>query len=155
MGRIALDNPVSRETLQAWKSQPGILGVRLTFSNGKEAWLDDGTADWFWPVAQDIGLPVMMLPQNWTPKIAHIAADHPRLRLIIDHMGLTTRIVREGKTAEAIERTAALAKYPNVFVKVTNAISHSELGYPFRDMHPHIRRVVEAFGARRCFWEQT
>lgn len=152
MGRIALDKSVSHDSLRSWMSQPGILGVRLTFSNGKESWLEDGTADWFWPLAADIGIPVMMLPQVWTPRIGGIAAEHPKLKLIIDHMGLTTRIVNEGKTAEAIERTVALARHPNVFVKLSNALSHSRQQYPFRDMHSHVQKVVQAFGAERCFW---
>jgi hypothetical protein len=28
----------------------------------------------------------------------------------------------------------------------------SSQGYPFRDLTPHLNRVFDAFGPRRCFW---
>jgi predicted TIM-barrel fold metal-dependent hydrolase len=152
MGRIALDDPGSSKLLSSWKSQPGLLGIRLTFTYGKESWLEDGTTDWFWPAAEEADIPVMVHPQQWMSKIAEIAERHPKLRLIIDHMGLSVHIARDNKIGETIERTAGLAKFPNIFVKLSNAPSYSSESYPFRDMHPHIRRVVEAFGAQRCFW---
>ena len=36
-----------------------MLGVRVTFIGPAQAWLTDGTADWFWPEAEKAGLPVM------------------------------------------------------------------------------------------------
>lgn len=30
--------------------------------------------------------------------------------------------------------------------------SLSTEGYPFRDLHPHVPTLVEAFGPRRMFW---
>jgi predicted TIM-barrel fold metal-dependent hydrolase len=152
MGRIPLDKPQSVERLRAWRSQPGMLGIRLTFTYGKESWLEDGTTDWFWPAAEEAGIPVMAHPQTWMAKIEEIAKNHPRLKLIIDHLGLSVHIARDGKIAEAIERTANLAQYPNVYVKLSNVPSYSSESYPFRDMHAHVRRVIEVFGPRRCFW---
>ena len=61
MGRIALQNPKSAELLPKWKEQTGMLGVRLTFLGPNEKWLNDGTADWFWPAAEKAGIPVMFL----------------------------------------------------------------------------------------------
>ena len=49
-------------------------------------------------------------------------------------------------------QTVALAKYPNVSCKVSSAPAHSSEPYPFRDMKPHLRRVIEAFGPQRCYW---
>ena len=54
--------------------------------------------------------------------------------------------------AEAIGETAALAKYPNVSVKLSTTPFYSSESYPFRDMTPHIRRLLDAFGPRRCYW---
>ena len=59
MGRIRLQDPKSAALLPAWKQQPGMLGVRLTFNTPlTRAWLSDGTADWFWPAAEKAGIPV-------------------------------------------------------------------------------------------------
>ena len=46
----------------------------------------------------------------------------------------------------------ALAKHTNVAVKASGMPSLSTEPYPFRDLHPHIRTLVDAFGPRRTFW---
>src|SRR5262249_20043903 len=89
MGRIPLKNPPSAALLLKWKEQPGMLGVRLTFGGPAAAWLTDGTADWFWPEAEKADLPVMFLTDGESAKLADVADRHPRLRLIVDHMGLS------------------------------------------------------------------
>ena len=150
MGRIPLQNPQSAALLPKWKEQPGMLGIRVTFQRNQAAWLTDGTADWFWPAAEKSGLPVMFLASGQAPQFARIAERHPQLILIIDHMGLTADVAKN--MPEAIGQTVALAKYPNVSCKVSSAPTHSSEPYPFRDMKPHLRRVIEAFGPQRCYW---
>src|SRR4051794_14115166 len=61
MGRIALADPKSPELIARWRDAPGMLGVRLTFLGAAAKWLEDGTADWFWPAAEKAELPVMFL----------------------------------------------------------------------------------------------
>ena len=46
----------------------------------------------------------------------------------------------------------ALAKYPNVAVKLSGAPSYSSEPYPYRNIHKYIRQIVDAFGPQRCFW---
>jgi predicted TIM-barrel fold metal-dependent hydrolase len=150
MGRIPLQDPKSAALLPKWREQPGMLGVRVTFQRNQAAWLTDGTADWFWPAAEKAGLPVMFLASGRAPRFAGIAERHPQLTLIIDHMGLTADVAKN--MPEAIEQTVALAKYPNVSCKVSSAPTHSSQPYPFADMKPHLRRVIEAFGPQRCYW---
>src|SRR6266851_7255732 len=92
MGRIPLDKPESAAWLPKWKEQPGMLGIRVTFLGPQAAWLTDGTADWFWPAAENAGLPVMWLAAGKGPEFARIAERHPQLNLIIDHMSLTADV---------------------------------------------------------------
>ena len=152
MGRIPLQDPKSADLLPKWKEQPGMLGVRVTFIAALAPWLTDGTADWFWPAAEKAGLPVMFLAPGQSPAIGRIAERHPGLNLIIDHMALSLDIAREGRIGEAIEQTAALAKFPNVSCKVSSSPTYSQAGYPFADMKPHLKRVFEAFGPQRSYW---
>ena len=60
--------------------------------------------------------------------------------------------MKEGRTKEAIEAAAALAKHPNVYLKVSAAPVYSHEGYPFRDLDAHIKRLIDAYGPKRCFW---
>jgi len=152
MGRIPLKDPASAALLPKWREQPGMLGVRLTFLGPAAAWLKDGTADWFWPAAEKAGLPVMFLAAGQTAAFAPIAERHPRLTLIVDHMGVAGDIVKEGRLAEAIDATASLAKYPNVSVKLSAAPNNSREAYPFKDFSPHIQKLFDAYGPQRCYW---
>jgi predicted TIM-barrel fold metal-dependent hydrolase len=47
---------------------------------------------------------------------------------------------------------AALARCPNVCVKVSALPCFSSEPYPFRNLNEPLKRVIEAFGPRRCFW---
>jgi L-fuconolactonase len=97
MGRIPLKNPQAAALLPKWKEQPGMLGVRLTFLGPAQAWLTDGTADWFWPEAEKVGLPVMFLTPGRNAELARVAERYPRLQLIADHMGVSTDTMKEGR----------------------------------------------------------
>ena len=152
MGRISLEKPESAARLPKWKEQPGMLGVRLTLHRAQSKLLEGGTADWFWPAAEKAGLPVMFLAPGNTPKFAPIAERHPRLPLIIDHMNLTLEIAKDRTIRQAIDEVTALAKYPNVSVKLSSAPTYSLEPYPWRDMTEHLKRCFDAFGPRRCYW---
>jgi predicted TIM-barrel fold metal-dependent hydrolase len=153
MGRIPLQDRKSADLLPKWKQQPGMLGVRVTFNTPTMiGWLSDGTADWFWAAAEKAGLPVMFLAFGLLQKFAPIAERHPQLALIIDHMGVNAVMATEKRIPAAIEQAVALAKYPNVSIKMSAAPNMSLDSYPFRDVTEHLRRVFDAYGPQRCYW---
>ena len=152
MGRIPLKNLQAAALLPKWKEQPGMLGVRLTFLGPAQAWLTDGTPDWFWPGAEKAGLPVMFLTAGRNAELARVAERHPRLQLIADHMGVSTDTMKDGRIPDAVSQTASLAKYPNVSVKLSSAPNYSSEAYPFRDFTPHIKRLFDVYGPKRCYW---
>ena len=76
-----------------------------------------------------LGLPVGLLAANFLPLVGEVAARHPGLRLLIDHLG------RAGGAKDAaafanLPELLALAKYPNVAVKASGAPSYSSKPYP-------------------------
>jgi predicted TIM-barrel fold metal-dependent hydrolase len=153
MGRIPMPDPKSAALLPKWKEQPGMLGIRATLNTSKTvAWVTDGSLDWLWSGAEKAGVPIMLSIFGHIPAFAPIAERYPGLQLIIDHMGTNPEIAKQGKVPEAIGQTVALAKYPNVSVKVSNLQSSSLEPYPHRDLTEHIRRVFDAYGPQRCYW---
>jgi predicted TIM-barrel fold metal-dependent hydrolase len=152
MGRIPLEKPESAALLPAWKQQPGMLGVRVTFLGPQAAWASDGTADWFWPAAEKAGLPVYFFAPGNGAAFAPIAERHPGLTLIIDHMNLSLDVKKNNQIDSALAQTVALARYPNVSCKVSAAPGLSSEAYPFGDMTPVLKRVFDAFGPQRCYW---
>jgi predicted TIM-barrel fold metal-dependent hydrolase len=152
MGKVALETGAGKDVLKGWRDQPGMLGVRLTFHRDADRpWLSDGTADWFWPEAAFHDIPVMVHAPERLAEIGEIAERYPELRVIIDHMGFA-RATMDDAAGPAVERLNALAQYPNVFVKVSALPAFSTEPYPFKNLHEPLRRVIEAFGARRAFW---
>ena len=152
MGRFPLTTGKGRNLLAGWRKQPGMLGVRLTFHRDADRpWLTDGTADWFWPEAERHDVPVMVHAPERLAEIGAIAARHPGLRLLVDHMGFA-RATMDDQTKPAAERIAALARHPNVYVKVSALPCFSTELYPFRNLTEPLRRVIDAFGPRRAFW---
>jgi predicted TIM-barrel fold metal-dependent hydrolase len=69
----------------------------------------------------------------------------------MDHMG-RLRGMRDETLGPGIDKTAALAKHPNVFVKLTLIPECSTAPYPYKNIQPAVRRLIEAFGPRRSFW---
>jgi predicted TIM-barrel fold metal-dependent hydrolase len=152
MGRLQLDRPQGPERLGEMKSQPGMLGVRLTFHRDNDRpMLTNGAADWFWPAAEALNVPVMVHAPERLPQIGEIARRHPKLTLIVDHMGFARETSDERARAGA-DRVLALAKHPNVSVKVSAAPCYSSEPYPFRNLHEPLKHIIQGFGVRRSFW---
>lgn len=155
MGRMALDDPDTRKRIAEWPETPGAIGLRFTFFIPQQkAWLSDGTADWLWPVAAELGIPLMVLPD---PSVLHkfgpIAAANPTLRITIDHLSVGHEDWRRDEKAfDHIDTLVGLASYPNIAVKASGLPEYSTEPYPYRNLHGYLRQVVEAFGARRVFW---
>src|SRR5437870_1181647 len=95
---------------------------------------------------------VMCFAPGRVALLGPIAEQHPQLTLILDHMGLTAAMVKDNKVEEAIGQTVALAKYPNVSVKVSASPGISREPYPFRDVTVHLKRVFDAYGPQRSYW---
>jgi predicted TIM-barrel fold metal-dependent hydrolase len=152
MGHIRLDDPGEARRLPAWREEPAVLGIRLNIAGAQAKWLTDGTTDWFWPAAEQAGIPIMFLTTGQLPLFGPIAERYPQLVLIIDHMGISSEALRNTMMPATVAAAAALARYPNVSVKLSSAPLFSSQPYPFRDMTAHIRRLFDAYGPRRCYW---
>src|SRR5262249_6555085 len=79
---------------------------------------------------------------------------HPDLTLIIDHVGLRQPPLDEPDSPpfKSLPDLLALARFPNVAVKLCGLPSLSSEPFPFRDVVPHLRSIVDAFGAERVLW---
>ena len=152
MGNFPLDKPASRALVDTWKQKPGMLGLRFTFLSPHMAtWPTDGTVDWLWPAAERAGVPVALLAHTFMPKVGEVAAKHPDLKLIVDHLGRPSNTTDDAAWT-SLPEMLALAKHPNVAIKATGAPSYSSQAYPYRNIHDHLRRIFDAFGPSRMFW---
>lgn len=154
MGRLDTEAPSSRGQVATWRQQAGMLGLRLAFVKPPfEEMLRDGRVDWLWAEAQAARVPIMVLVHAaHLYLISETAERHPELKLVIDHLALPAG-TQEGDAAFAdLDKLLALAKRSNIAVKASALPSYTTDSYPYRRLHPHIRRVYDAFGPRRVFW---
>jgi predicted TIM-barrel fold metal-dependent hydrolase len=80
-----------------------------------------------------------------------VAGRHPGLRLIVDHLALPIGEKNDPAFA-ALDEVLALARYPNVAVKPSALPCYTSETYPFSGLRHRLRRVYDAFGARRMLW---
>ena len=116
-----------------------------------QSWPTDGTPDWLWPAVERAGIPVSLAAASFLPVVGQVAERYPGLRLIVDHM-VVPRASKGDAACRNQPELLALAKHPNVAVKATGQAGYAEDAYPFRSLHPHLRRVFDAFGPKRMFW---
>lgn len=152
MGRLDPEAPGARSMIATWREQPGMLGLRFTFHRPQLApLLTEGRVEWLWPEAEKHGVPIMMLVLHpLSHLVDRIAERHPGLRIVMDHLGL-----HHGKDEEAFagfDQFLALAKRPNIAVKASCLPFFTTDKYPYRRLHPYLRKVYDSFGARRMFW---
>lgn len=152
MGRISLQRKRAVGSVVDWIRQNHLAGVRLTFARGEQRqWLSNGVADWFWPIAEQAGIPVMVFAPGQLPAIGAVAERYQALRLIVDHIGLAVDSL--GMDLRTLIKPAlSLARYPNVAVKASALPCLVSEPFPFPSLIEPIQMTFDAFGPQRMFW---
>ena len=155
MGRIDTDAPNARALIANWRQQPGMLGLRFTYSLNRPqvgTALIEGRMDWLWEEAGKAGVPIMLVvPHALVHLIDRVAERHPALRLVMSHLALTSG-KKDEEAFRELDKLLVIAKRPNVAVKASALPAYTNDRYPYRRLHPYLRRVYDAFGPRRIFW---
>jgi predicted TIM-barrel fold metal-dependent hydrolase len=113
-----------------------------------------GVYDPLYAAAAEVGLPIFNSTHGGCGNMAVIAERHPELTLIIDHIGVAQHPSSppEAMSWAPFEDLIALARYPNVHVKLCGAPLLSEENYPYEDVWPYLDRLFAAFGHERVMW---
>ena len=152
-GRFNPEAPDARQTIKGWRKQPGMLGMRFTFHIPVlQQPLLEGKFDWVWAEAEAQGIAMMILvPQHMVEAIDNVAARYPKLKIVMDHMALTSGKPFD-ETFRDFDKLLPIAKRLNVAVKATALPCYSAEPYPFKRVQEYARKAYEAFGGRRTFW---
>jgi predicted TIM-barrel fold metal-dependent hydrolase len=153
MGRLDPRDRSSRPRIATWRTQPGMLGLRFTFHIPQlVSLLTEGYMDWIWGEAENAGVPIYVLvPHPLVHLIDGVAERHPRLKLVMDHLGLNSKH-RDAQAFAEFDKFLAIARRTNVAAKVSALACYSTDSYPYRSLHPYIRQAYDAFGPHRLFW---
>jgi len=140
------------------KSHPGMVGFRLIPcfppEGPKVELLKNGGYEPWFKAAERHDVPVVVFLWGHVPEAAKIAKAHPDLTLVVDHVGAAP-IPLAPLTPDRLDHLpdlVALAKFPNVAVKMTGVPGLSLESYPFHDLIDPVKRIIDAFGADRLMW---
>jgi len=153
LGWFNLDREPDSQFLDEFVRQPGMLGLRFVFWNQEQ--LESfaaGKLDWIWEAADRLGIPVgFTLPTSLYGPLASVAVRYPRMRVIVDHLGVSP-FLKIPEAVAHLDDLLLLATRPNIAVKATGVPGMATDAYPFASTHSALKRVFEAFGPRRVFW---
>jgi L-fuconolactonase len=152
MGVISPGDPDAASALGGWRALPGMRGARVLFNTpARMAPLLDGTFAPFWPAAEQLGMATAVLAPGNLALIGDIAARHPGLPVIVDHLGVP-RGARGPDAFAHLPELLALARHPNIHVKAAAVGDYALDPYPFGSLDTILRAVFDAFGPQRVVW---
>jgi predicted TIM-barrel fold metal-dependent hydrolase len=135
----------------------GVSAFRIQPRYGKQpprSWLEPAGYEAMFTTAAKTGQALScLIDVDGFPEVERMCKRFPDTSVIIDHLG---RIGAgpDGAIRDAdVEALCALAKLPKVSVKVGAFYALGRKTPPYLDLIPFIRRVVQAFGPKRCMWE--
>ena len=145
--------PDAVEKMKRWMSK-GLTGMRI-FTAGstqpeQQTFFAEEAAFPAWQFAADNGLSVCMQMQlKGAPLLQTVMARFPKVRVILDHFARVE--AADGPPYTAAAPPFALAKYPNLYLKLT----HRPLEQAVKGKaapETFFGKVVKEFGANRIVW---
>jgi predicted TIM-barrel fold metal-dependent hydrolase len=86
-------------------------------------------------------------------EVDRMCGRFPNTTVIIDHLGRIGAGPDGAIFDDDVAALCALAKHPKILIKVGAFYALGKKTPPYLDLGPLIRRVIAAFGAKRCMWE--
>jgi predicted TIM-barrel fold metal-dependent hydrolase len=156
VARVERNDPELASLLADLRSRPGRLALRWCppTEAGESVPFAGGAYSGYFSLAERHEVPVFLLLPGLTRALEQYARAFPNLWLVIDHCGVVfPRLGEAGADRfDGLADVIRLAKYPNVALKWCHAPRMSVEPFPYRDLHEHFARVLDAFGAARVLW---
>lgn len=145
--------PDAAQKIRYWVDR-GLGGLRIFTTGstmpGQAPWLEDARLLPGWDTASELGLSIcIQMTATAIPQVEKLLVRTPKTPVIIDHM--LKPPISDGPPYAGAEHLFDLAKYPNVYLKMTSRnTAESQLGLATPETF--FGRVVKEFGADRIAW---
>ena len=157
-GLIDPTDPQVAEKLEYWMTEHDLSGMRFSpiyyvkGNHGGDDWLTSPAHHRVWEKAGDLGAVFnFFIHTDQLPRLEKMIQRYPQVSAVIDHMSQIDFGVDD--PLPDLKKLLALARYPNVAVKISDLTSVSKSGkYPFPDAYPWVKRVYDAFSPDRLLW---
>ncbi len=145
--------PDAVDQIKRWMDA-GMAGIRLfttgTTMPGQATWLDSELSFPAWAYCEANDIPVcLQMTQDGIPMLVRLLERFPKVRVLLDHLARPK--LDDGPPYAQAKALFGLAKYPGVFLKLTNrTVASANAGKSTADQF--VPFVVKAFGANRIAW---
>ena len=152
IGLIDRQAPDAPDQLQRLVEEEGFSGLRIHTSR------PDDPSEWaapdqdrIWRRAEELGSSFIVHgPAALLPALEPIIARFPGVKVALDHIGGAP--TDEDPPYPVLGIVLNLARYPNVYVKLSPQAHKSDRPYPHEDTFPTFQRLLDAFGPQRLMW---
>jgi L-fuconolactonase len=152
-GVCTLD-PASRasgQELERLVSDYNVRGVRMEPTGQRYPLLYQPGAVHIWETVRRLGAVVCAhIRASFLRQLSDLLARFPEVPVVLDHAAYPK--AADGVQSDTVQGVLELSRFRNLSVKLTFAVSGSDEAYPFRDVHPIIRALIDGFGPERCMW---
>jgi predicted TIM-barrel fold metal-dependent hydrolase len=127
----------------------GLRGVRLSPAATADGdWIRGPLMKPLWQRCSQLKIPMTLLaPITRMPDLVPLIEANPELTVVIDHMADCPL-----DRPDQLQFLLALARFPRVFVKISDLWTLSHQAYPYLDAQQMVRKIYDAFGPRRLMW---
>jgi predicted TIM-barrel fold metal-dependent hydrolase len=143
-------DPNNAQTVRAWMQERGLAGFRfhpMYYPDQKVLLRPENEPLWEELAAADAVIQFHTFA-NDADQLAAIATRYPHMRLIIDHMGYP----KVDEPMSAFAPILELARFDNMVFKLSDVKGRSQEEFPYSDVHPFIKALLDAFGPTRTVW---
>lgn len=149
-GLIDPQYPSNAEQVRYWINERGLAGFRFhpMYYPDEKILLTRQNEPMWEEIASLDAVIQFHLRAEFADQVAVIAARHPSLKLILDHMGYPQVNANEADFQPIVD----LARHDNMYLKLSDVASRSSQDFPYTDVHPFIEKLVGAFGPERMVW---
>ena len=153
-GLIDPTAPYVASQLEYWVKSYGLHGMRFSpiYYKGRDEWLNAKETHALWKKAEELGAVFnFFISTEQLQKLGDMIERFQQVKVIVDHVAQAD--LKAADPLPEFQKLLHLARYPNVWVKVSELASVSKSGeYPYRDAYPWVQRLYDVFGADRLLW---
>jgi predicted TIM-barrel fold metal-dependent hydrolase len=156
--RVDHKDPDLKEIVAGVRLRPGCASIRVHAGFDGCVWRDpdflEGGYNEMFAACEANQVPVFIMITPRLDTLEPYLERFPQLPFIVDHIGISW----PDADASAAERYArldpvrALSQYGNAYLKWSHIERLAADPYPYPDLIPHFRKVVDAYGPERVVW---
>ncbi|MFG1701700.1 amidohydrolase family protein [Nonomuraea sp. M3C6] len=156
--RVDPKDPDLKELVSGLHSKPGCAGIRVHAGFDGGVWRDpsflEGGYNDLFAACEAHQVPVFIMITPRLDTLEPYLKRFPEVPFIIDHIGISWPAADASPTERysRLDPVRALSQYGNAYLKWSHVERLAAGPYPYPDLMPHFRKVVDAFGPERVLW---